>query len=483
LKNKFKFAFVSALFCLSLVQKSVVQVNAADYASTDDTIYTFLKKHNADKYSILKESELVDFKGNKFILYDLCPKGYAIFSKNDNAESFIEGSLESNSPYTNYTNEYDQAYYLGPTNYIVGKREDNDNVFNIFDNQSHDRKKYSDSEYNISTIQDSRKKSIVRDGMPEKATTTLKDFSLSSTPLYGKTVEDEDFTKIKYHEYFERLDDRAEFPTNLLGTCGLVANAILLAYYDTFADEGYVPSDFVYDGHFYDTEESLTTYTPTSDEYKPLINRGTETYYHYPPFTSPHTNWDTFPGASQALHNYLFDNCLHYSETLRLVLQGKYYPMTWADEESSVRDFITLQSSQYVKDNTEYISAMEFNGTTPKKIINTGNPVALVLPNGTNYTFDYLGNDTTQSTIGYHTVIGYGYDDNEFLTHFGWYDDYKHYHKVYISTSAVTGYFALQYKGTHINHSHNEILYDKTHSFVEYVCGCGKILPSLYANC
>lgn len=45
--------------------------------------------------SIIYQTELNDFEGNKFMLYELTPAGYAIYGIKGEASIFLEGSLSS----------------------------------------------------------------------------------------------------------------------------------------------------------------------------------------------------------------------------------------------------------------------------------------------------------------------------------------------------------------------------------------------------
>lgn len=68
--------------------------------------------------NIIAIKELNDFNDHTFKLYEL-EDGYAIYEVFGNKEYFIEGSLETNSPYFQINEE--NFYYLGVGNYIIQK--------------------------------------------------------------------------------------------------------------------------------------------------------------------------------------------------------------------------------------------------------------------------------------------------------------------------------------------------------------------------
>ncbi|MDE7348442.1 MAG: hypothetical protein K2N53_02140, partial [Clostridia bacterium] len=95
--------------------------------------------------------------------------------------------------------------------------------------------------------------------------------------------------------------------------------------------------------------------------------------------------------------------------------------------------------------------------TNPRKLINSGTPVVLVIVNYEN------PNNQQIDKKGRHCVVAYGYKDDTFVTHFGWED----YPEVYLSKYTAYAYYALEYNGEHV-HSRNmmDLLF-------KYYCGCG----------
>ncbi len=79
-----------------------------------------VKKENIEEFllegqKVILEKEIFDFSNNKFLLYELSPKGYAIYSVKGEARVFLEGSYDGNSPYYAFTGN--DIRYLGIGNY------------------------------------------------------------------------------------------------------------------------------------------------------------------------------------------------------------------------------------------------------------------------------------------------------------------------------------------------------------------------------
>lgn len=62
-------------------------------------------------WDIQSEREIYDFSENKFLLYELNPIGYAIYSQKEDSSLFIEGSYVANSQLYQYANY--ETRYLG----------------------------------------------------------------------------------------------------------------------------------------------------------------------------------------------------------------------------------------------------------------------------------------------------------------------------------------------------------------------------------
>ena len=72
---------------------------------TDDE--TFMKHEGIDDFlregqEIIYEAKIYDFADNEYLLYELAPKGYAIYSLKGDASIFLEGSMATNSPFFEY---------------------------------------------------------------------------------------------------------------------------------------------------------------------------------------------------------------------------------------------------------------------------------------------------------------------------------------------------------------------------------------------
>lgn len=242
-----------------------------------------VKKENIEEFllegqKVILEKEIFDFSNNKFLLYELSPKCYAIYSVKGEARVFLEGSYDGNSPYYAFTGN--DIHYLGIGNYYYI----NDGKYiNIMTGQALNKTEvpqsyeidynaYYDFENNIELYAE----------------------KFPSTPDSNKTVNEDGFVKIKNHEYFEEL---WRFPDNRIGTCGLVSVCILLGYLDEMVDDRFIPDNAKYN----------------NGEFK----------------------W--FNGTSNYMHQYLFDNCLH---TIAGIKADNGYPMAVSEIKATIKDYL-----------------------------------------------------------------------------------------------------------------------------------------------
>lgn len=93
-----------------------------------------------DGHIVAKETIITDFAGNQFIVYELEPSGYAIYSIKNEAKIFIEGSYKVNSLFKkHYTHE---IYYGGVGCYYC--REEDQIIDLVKENESNPRKRVRD---------------------------------------------------------------------------------------------------------------------------------------------------------------------------------------------------------------------------------------------------------------------------------------------------------------------------------------------------
>ena len=379
----------------------------------------------SDSKKIIVIEELRDFSGNSFKLYEL-ENGYAIYSIKENIEIFIEGSYESNSPYYTFLNK-NQLYYLGPGNYYY--LEEN-KVKNILNNEYYHLNDISFS-YELPTV--------------------ISTFNTSSIPNENQTLIDSNgFIQIKYGEYFNKLRD---FPFNYFKDCGLVALSILLGYLDTFYNDDFLPDDVTATAKHYKVVNGTYVLDYKREEY--LVSKVREKYVEDDTYDL--TRWSQVPGTTQGLKDYLFDNYLH---TFFIGDDDNGYPMFNGELKDTMHD--------YMKDNCPHL--LNSVRISDGQIINTHKNTKQLLDNGIPVILVLTSNSESKG-IKYkkvHQVVAYGYKDDKFLVHSGWYGD----NAIILSEASIYGYYALEYIGEHVHSKNLNMVSGHT---LRYVCGCGYI--------
>lgn len=381
------------------------------------------------------EAEIItDFLGNEFILKEGV-NSYEIYSK-DNV--FIEGSYASNSPY------YQQEgikYYLGPSHYFVSN---DDLVTDLLTNRVKPLSDYSGYSYEI---------------LPNITT-------YSSTPIVDSNrtyVDTLGFTVINEADYFRKLSN---FPKNWFGECGVVALSELLGYYDTFYNDDFIPNDLTYNARYY--VRKTTTLSNESSEYEldrietePLVKSVTTTYkdtdfYRF-------SEWKNMPGTTYAMHDYIFDN---YMKTfMGIGWPDGGYPMLDGELKDTLEDYMKANCPNLIADTLFKAGHIFYTHKTPKEYIAQGLPTLLVLQNY----------DSSVGAGGQHIVLAYGYNDDKFLSHFGWWPNSTDGTEVVLSSATIYGYFTIKYNGEH-KHSSNVSM--KKGNITKYICGCGHVHTS-----
>lgn len=306
--------------------------------------------------SVISQETITDFAGNTFKLYELSPSGYAIYSFNENASIFIEGSYVTNSP---YYGESGTKYYCGIGEYFIEPvtRSANANVRHLRTDKSIPKTSLTGAAFTVDAEHYIKESSVqTRASNP-------------STPDPNKTATTSDgFTKIKNYNYLETL---TVFPTNEFGTCGLVAACIILAYYDRFVDDDII----------------------TNSRYVTLDSNGKTL------------------GATQSLHDYLFLECLH---TILGITVKDNYPMGAWEIRQTMLDYINNNCSSSVQSRIAHYSPAINIVEGSKKYINGGNPVILTL-----VSYQYTTRSSDNSYFHNVVAFGYD-SNNRFCVHSGW---------------------------------------------------------------
>lgn len=429
-----KIVFMILLF-VSISLFSGIQIYSADlYCEFSPTKRTIEKK-------ILK-----DFDGNPFFLYEL-ENGYAIYAIENDKEIFIEGSYKSNSIYSTIENA-SELFYLGPGKYFY---QNQNNVYNIMSGEVHQRDE-------------------VHGAYRLNSTSYEVSLTKQSNTNYSSHIDENAFTVVKEDKYFKNL---ISFPQNWFGECGLVALSILLGYLDTFHNDYFIPNGKTYSAKYYidnnnvdeDGDEIYDSVIISEEE---LIKK--VEYIYVEGETYGLEEWPSLrmPGTNYALRDYLLDNYLHTygiwdkpgSKNLK-----KNQPSPMADEElkKTFNDYVNNNCSHLANSINIRSGNVFFTHQHPKDYIDLGIPTILVLAN-----YTYSRGDSEKEK--WHDVVAYGYKDDKFLVHMGWWPNYQNYTEIVISDATIYGYFAPEYEGTHV---HSQNIYMKNNDEVFWICGCG----------
>ena len=361
-----------ALCCVMMFMVAFSGVGGEAFASEEnvnmqETIHEFKQANQ----SVVSERNMTDFDGNKFTVYELFPSGYAIFSDKVDSSIFIEGSYEANSPYSTHTN--DDIYYLGPGEYFY---KDGNKAVNIITEQEMilDQINFA---YEIKA-----EHYIIEESIP--STNAI----FPSKPDSDKTHNEDGFVMINNDLYFRIL---SEFPENSDGgTCGLVAICMLLGYFDTYVDLGFITDRTYKNGH----------------------------------------------GTTQALHDYLFDKCMHE------IPFPVGHPMAGLEIKNTMVDYLKNKCSATLRNKVKHEwGQITYTHENPKRHINAGFPTILVM---TSYTASHLPDAKKK----FHDVVAYGYDSNDrFLVHMGWDpgNDKYPYSSIIVSNATIHSYYTIDY--------------------------------------
>lgn len=313
---------------------------------------------------------------------------------------------------------------------------------------------------------------------------------IKNTPTYYDNDDPIALTNNFASYYFYNLDEN--FGNNLVGSCGYVAMAMLLSYYDTYWDDNMIEDRF-------DENENLINYNLSNTTSSPGIKKDN------PTVTYPNVDYySELIRLSNEINNCFHPYLICYAETtLNYYKEKNTYPCMML-----ANDFIPLLS-KYLYENRNYsqsdiiIESFSEGDILDDFVIprvKVGIPVVLYM----------------LSTDGFHYVIAYDYNEDldAVYCHFGWheyFEDGKICYFNHIRLSSASNYFsywsafALDINTTH-NCSNNylditsEETYcpcyfnlhpSHTHSYVSYTnfnklkhsglcyCGTSNFLPHI----
>lgn len=341
--------------------------------------------------SIIYQTELNDFEGNKFMLYELTPAGYAIYGIKGEASIFLEGSLSSNSPFYEYLDK--DIIYLGFGEYYYKQGAE---YINIMTEESYMQDELPQECY----LDESAYYETAESESVDEPQASPLGMILPEGYDSDNYVEVDGFTCIADYEYFQNL---SKFPDNEVGTCSLVAICIILGYMDEYIDDRFIPDNMYYDG----------------------------------------LSFKDGDGTSQGLHNYLFDNCLHTLAGFGDDENG--YPMANGEINNTVKDYLKIKCGRAFESDIKYMNGIINTKKNPRKYIKAGYPTILTMTE-----YKIINNDNYDDMKRkYHSVVAYGYneEDDTFLVHIGWDPGSTDGAQVIVSEAYIYSYNVFIYMG------------------------------------
>ena len=300
----------------------------------------------------------------------------------------------------------------------------------------------------------------------ELLSNSLNRSSIPSPDINRTYVDSNGFTVIKEADYFRNL---TAFPQNWFGECGVVALSELLGFYDTFYNDDFIPNNLTYDARYYIKKAS--TRSSESSKYEldktitePLAKTVSTSYKNTNYYSF--NEWNNMPGTTYAMRDYIFDK---YMKTfLGIGWPDGGYPMLDGELKDTFKDYMKDNCSNLLS-YTEFRSGNVFyTHQKPKEYIAEGLPTLLVLQSY----------DSSLGDGDHHDVLAYGYKDDTFLTHFGWWPNRKEGAEVVLNSSTIYGYFTIKYNGKH-KHSFNVSM--NKGNVTKYICGCGDVHQTNYS--
>ena len=174
-------------------------------------------------FSVVSEKTLYSFSGeNAYTYYTLSPYGYAILYNKTNG--LMEACYHENAILPIDMTDDICYYYGGPGVYCT---LENNTYFNTFD------KTYLNAEMVIATLE---VEALAQEYEIQKASAERLDAANSARTMPTEDISVMRTVSVQY-AYFSNL---VEYGMNQNGTCTVIAAAMLLGYYDNFANELFV---------------------------------------------------------------------------------------------------------------------------------------------------------------------------------------------------------------------------------------------------
>lgn len=223
--------FIFMFFCVCMFACLTTQQSETSAYNIDKSNINSLLLEKAQEEIIAKE--LLDFDGNKYGLVEYDPIGYAIYSKYNN--EIIESSDTAPSPYLENTQN---LYYLGPQQYYI---KNNNTLTHTITGQTINFNE-------VESIVESQSRTLFNAVNSSELITNnkLKNTNNGISPM----AIDYSNKYIGYYQFFENMRTGQQIGYYVVGNgvCGYVAANMLLGFYDTVADDSFVPDNSIMEG-------------------------------------------------------------------------------------------------------------------------------------------------------------------------------------------------------------------------------------------
>lgn len=242
--------------------------------------------------------------------------------------------------------------------------------------------------------------------------------------------------------YFNKLG--ANIGNNTQGSCGFVATAMLLSFWDTYWDDGIVPEN--YDGTTHLDEGYIDLFAESPGIIRELSNLA-------------YADVDTYDAN---IHEYA-DSYFHFKlidlfETEFGEREPGQYGMGYEDYVN-LFNYYVYDFLGYSKSDVEIIASTTNVRNQTIELIKEGIPVKL--------------------SIGGHAVIAYEYDEdsNNIYCNFGWGPNATHVTIEQMGYSEYANLVAFNFKDDHHDHHSNNYTYVNEDGENDTLCSCWACIP------
>lgn len=353
----------------------VEQLN--NYAQKQDTV-TAVSSDETQELTILDTLYTQDAQGIQYQIIDYSPASYKIYAITDSGNVFIEGSDTTNSIYY-MKNSSKTVYYGGAGDYY--ELTQGGRWHNLLSDTYHDNKPTVCMSYNFNT---------------EEENNMLRSTGGSDSPIPDKTNNVLGYTCISNHTYFRNLKDFPDHP--MPGSCGVVAVAMLLGYYDYNIDDNYI------------TDHNFLSGTGTSQYFATYL------FFNWV--------WNGLDIIAEGTIMGVFDDNPNNN-----IPDG--FPMAAVENKVLINKY----TKRFGCNLNGYVCSSNNPITNIKKHINEGRPIIgttskYSIKKGTNFDF--------------HNVIMYGYKNDTFLCHMGWDPGYTSSSAIQLTGLSIHSFYGIK---------------------------------------